>query len=288
MVSGITPVLVNGEVSDGRIPVTDSSVLRGDGCFEVIKAYGGGLFRLEEHLERLERSARALDIELPPLADLASWAGQTAAAVGEGAVRMVVTRGSSVPGVTGESLVIVFGHDWARADAPARLLPVVAPWHAAGVEWDLSGAKITSYAPNMASTRRAHRQGYDDALLLSTDGLILEGPTFSVGWVVDGVVETPPLELGILDSITRRVVFELIAELGMELIETHSPLERLDRADEVLAFSTIREIQPVVAVGDREFASGPVTSRLHTAFLELVGHRADSGTLSSTDTLRSP
>jgi len=269
--TGMTPVLINGEPSDGRIPITDSSVLRGDGCFEVIKAYRGSPFRLDDHLERLERSARALDIELPPLAELAKWAIETAEAVRDGAVRMVVTRGSSVPGVTGESLVIVFGHSWARADAPARLFPVVAPWHAAGVEWDLAGAKITSYAPNMASTRQAHREGFDDALLLTTEGLILEGPTFSVGWVVDDVMETPPLDLGILDSITRRVVFESAGELGIAIVETRSHLPRLDAASEVLAFSTVREIQPVVAVGEREFAPGPVTSRLHSAFLEMVG-----------------
>lgn len=270
--SGITPVLINGELSDGRISVTDSSVLRGDGCFEVIKVYGAELFRLDEHLERLERSAAALDIELPPLADLATWAERTAVEVGDGAVRMVVTRGSSVPGVPSESLVIVFGHDWTRSEGPARLFPVVAPWHAAGVDWDLAGAKITSYAPNMASTRRAHSRGFDDALLLTNDGLVLEGPTFSVGWVVDGAIETPSLELGILDSITRRVVFELVPGLGLDILETRSTLERLEEADEVLAFSTIREIQPVAAVGDRQFVPGPVTARLHSAFLELVGH----------------
>ncbi len=269
--TGTTPVLINGEPSDGRIPITDSSVLRGDGCFEVIKAYRGTPFRLDDHLERLELSARALEIELPSLAELARWARETAEAVGDGAVRMVVTRGSSVPGVPGESLVIVFGHPWAGTDTPARLLPVVAPWHAAGVEWDLAGAKITSYAPNMASTRRAHRQGFDDALLVTTDGVILEGPTFTVGWVVDGVMETPPLDLGILDSITRRVVLESAVELGIDIVETRSPLARLDAAVEVLAFSTIREVQSVAAVGDRVFAPGPVTARLRSAFLERVG-----------------
>jgi branched-subunit amino acid aminotransferase/4-amino-4-deoxychorismate lyase len=123
----------------------------------------------------------------------------------------------------------------------------------------------------MAATRRATHQGFDDALLLTTDEMMLEGPTFSVGWVVDGVLETPTLDLGILDSITRRVVLELVAGLGIGAVETRSPLDRLGAADEVLAFSTIREIQPVVAVGDREFAPGPVTARIHAAFLTMVG-----------------
>jgi len=268
----ITKVLINGEPSDGQVPVTDSSVLRGDGCFEVIRSYQGVPFRLEDHLDRLERSAGALDIELPPFDDLARWVTDTATSVGDGAVRVVVTRGSSVPGVEGESLVIVFAHPWKQADGPARLLPVTAPWHAAGVDWDLAGAKVISYAPNMAASRSAHRRGFDDALLITTDEIILEGPTFSVGWVVDEVIETPGLDLGILDSITRRVVFELATDLGIPWIETRSSLSRLEDAEEVFAFSTIREVQPVTAVGGLERPPGPVASRLHQAFRDLVRH----------------
>jgi branched-subunit amino acid aminotransferase/4-amino-4-deoxychorismate lyase len=181
-------------------------------------------------------------------------------------VRIVVTRGSSVPGVAGDPLVIVFGHGWDRQDRPARLFPLTAPWHAAGHGWELAGAKITSYAPNMASTRRAVEEGYDDALLLTVDGVVLEGPTFAVAWVVDGVVETPGLVLGILDSITRRVVLELCEETGIPVVEVEAPLDRLRQASEVMAWSTVREVQPVGAVGDLEFETGPITRSLYEAF----------------------
>ena len=151
----IGPVLINGEVSDGRIPVTDSSVVRGDGCFEVMKSYNGRAFGLEEHLDRLQRSAAALGIGMPPRDDLRQWVVRTAAEREDGLVRVMVTRGSSVPGVDEPSNVIVFGHA-APAIAPSvRLYPVEAPWHAAGVEWDLAGAKILSYAPSLAASRRA-------------------------------------------------------------------------------------------------------------------------------------
>jgi branched-subunit amino acid aminotransferase/4-amino-4-deoxychorismate lyase len=262
----LTTILINGEASSGMVPVTDSSVLRGDGVFEVIKAYDGSLFRLADHLDRLERSAARLRVGLPPRENLEDWALRTAAEVGDGAVRIVVTRGSSVPGVAGEPLVIVFGHGWDRQDRPARLFPLIAPWHAAGHEWELAGAKITSYAPNMASTRRAVEEGFDDALLLTVDGLILEGPTFSVAWVVDGVVETPALDLGILDSITRGVVLELCEETGVLVSEVAAPLDRMRQASEVMAWSTVREVQPVGVVGDLEFEPGPVTHALYDAF----------------------
>jgi branched-subunit amino acid aminotransferase/4-amino-4-deoxychorismate lyase len=275
--------LIDGEPSDGRIEVTDSSVLRGDGCFEVIRSYQGLAFRLQDHIERLRKSADLLEIGLPEAEELTRWVEKTAAELGDGAVRVVVTRGANLPGSSGRPRVIVFGHAWAGPTGPARLLPVTAPWHAAGVDWDLAGAKLISYAPNMAATRRAQREGYDDALLVGVDGTVLEGPTFSVGWVSEGAIETPGLDLGILDSITRRVVFELAESRGVAVSETRAPLSRLDVAAEVFAFSTIREVQPVVAVGDRAYPVGPVTTELGAAFGSLVGEpRSAPGTLETT------
>ena len=114
----ITDVLINGAPSDGRIPVTDSTVLRGDGCFEVLRAYDGRAFGMKEHLDRLARSAAALQIELPNRDDLVTWVEKTAAALGNGAVRVVVSRGSAIPGHDQPSNVIVFGHTWTTTSRP--------------------------------------------------------------------------------------------------------------------------------------------------------------------------
>ncbi len=261
-------ILINGVASTEGIPVTDSSVLRGDGCFEVLKAYKGVPFALGAHLDRLERSAAALAITLPPRDAIAAWVESVAAECPDCAVRVVVTRGSALPNEPGSPMVIVFAHPWAGSRGPARLLPVVAPWHAAGVSWDLAGAKVLSYAPNLSATRRANGEGFDDALLLTVEGLMLEGPTFCVAWVVDGVLETPSLDLGILDSITRRVVLEDAARLGIRVVEGRWPLERLEQASEVMAMSTIREIQPISMVGDLAFGEGPITSDLARVFAQ--------------------
>lgn len=266
----ITEVLINGEPSDGRIPVTDSSVLRGDGCFEVMRAYEGKSFALEGHLDRLERSAAALMIDLPDRVELVSWIEKTAAALGDGAVRVVVTRGSSVPGRADPPNTIVFGHSLPPIAGPVRLLPVVAPWHSADVAWDLAGAKTISYAPNMAAVRRAQEFGFEDALLVTPDGIVLEGPTFSVAWVVDGVLETPSLDLGILDSITRRVALEAASDAGLTILEGVWVLDRLHDASEVMAWSTIREVQSVTAVGERVWPLGPVTGILANTFQKLT------------------
>jgi branched-subunit amino acid aminotransferase/4-amino-4-deoxychorismate lyase len=258
----ISRVLINGVPTEGMVPVTDSSVLRGDGCFEVIKVYSGRPFAVDAHLDRLERSAKALEIELPSRDLISEWVEDVAATHPDGLVRVVVTRGTAIPGAAPEPLTVVFAHDWEKSEGPARLLPVKAPWHAAGEDWELAGAKVLSYAPNLSASRRALAEGYDDALLTTTEGVILEGPTFSIAWVVGGVLETPGLELGILDSITRRVMLEIAADLGVDVAQGTWPLDRLLEAEEVLALSTAREIQPVSIVGTMRFPEGAVTADL--------------------------
>ncbi len=273
----ISQVLINGEISDGRIPVTDSSVLRGDGCFEVLKVYDGRPFGLVAHLDRLEASASSLEIKLPDRGDISSWITRTAESLDDCLVRVVVSRGSSVPGGDETTQVIVFAHEYAFQSGPVRLFPVEAPWHAGGVEWDLAGAKILSYAPNLAATRRARKEGFEDALLVTTDGRVLEGPTFSIAWVIDDVMETPTLDLGILDSITRRVVLNAARGLGIEVLEGSWVLDRLYEAVEVMALSTVREVQSVSQIGEMSFSLGPLTARLASGFEALTSQRPKPG-----------
>lgn len=265
-------VRINGVVSDGMVSVTDSSVLRGDGCFEVLKCYDGKPFALEDHLARLQKSATLLDIALPAADLIGQWVTLAAAEGGDCAVRVIVTRGSALPGVSPDTNVIVFAHEWA-GERRTRLKSVSAPWHSAGVEWELAGAKILSYAPNMSATRTAKAAGYDDALLVTPDGWILEGPTFSVAWVVDGVLETPSLDLGILDSITRRVVLEIATENDIPVREDRWQVSRLGSALELVTLSTIGEVQPIHAVDDKPFQVGPVGDQLAEAYSDRIGSK---------------
>jgi branched-chain amino acid aminotransferase len=137
----ISEILINGHSSDGKVPITDSSVLRGDGCFEVLKAYDGTPFAVEEHIDRLARSAAALRIPLPDRRLIAGWIHEVSAGLGDSAIRVLVTRGPAVPGASGDPMVIVFAHDPPHYEGPARLYPLPAPWHPAGESWDLMGAK---------------------------------------------------------------------------------------------------------------------------------------------------
>jgi branched-subunit amino acid aminotransferase/4-amino-4-deoxychorismate lyase len=264
----IAYTLVDG-VESPTIPATDSSVLRGDGCFESIRSYDGVLFALDWHLDRMDRSADMLGLEVPDRPLLEEWC-RKAGAIGDGVVRVMLTRGDAVPGGSTKERCIVMHIGVGQRPDTMTLWLVMAPWHPAGRDYELAGAKTLSYAPNAAATRAAQQLGYDDALLVSDAGVLLEGPTFSVGWVVDGVVETPPLELHILDSITRRVVVEAARRVGVEVVERITESDRLDAADEVMVWSTVREVTPVVAVGERNFGSGGVAARLQAEFRALV------------------
>lgn len=257
-------VLRNGVPSEAAMPMSDPIVMRGDGCFEALRSYGGRLFGLDEHLERLAASAAALDIALPSLEKVGRWANSAAAAQGDGVVRILASGGPE------GTEVYVFAAPLPDLPETLRLGPVAAPWHPGGEPWELAGIKTLSYAPNMAAGRMAQARGFDDALLLSRSGEVLECPTSSVLWVADGVIETPSLDLGILGSITRRTALALAARLQAPVREGRFPLARLELASEAALLSSIKEIVPVTAVGEWTYPPGPVTARLAAAYRKEV------------------
>jgi branched-chain amino acid aminotransferase len=236
--------------SNATIPATDEGLLRGDGVFEVIRIYDGRPYALDEHLRRLERSA--LNLRLPlDLEAVRADANRLLAHAGAGPdheqLRIVVTRG-------GRRLLLTeprpAGPDQIRLGsvvyAPSRLL---------------DGVKSLSYAANMLASRLAREQGFDEALLVTPHGRVLEAPTSSLFWVKDGALLTPPLDEHILASITRRVVIE---ETGAA--ERSCTLEQLSEADEAFLASTTREVQAVAAIDDRAFRTpGPLTTDVAAA-----------------------
>lgn len=264
-------VLIDGREADpntASVSVFDWGVVRGDGCFEALRSYDGVAFAVAAHLDRLWNSASVLGMEsqLPDREDLVDWIAAAAADGGNCIVRVIATRGGSDTSVEAPPRLIVFWEQLPELPDSMTLGEISAPWHPGGFPWELAGVKGLSYGPNMASVRMAKAAGFDDAVLISREGILLEGPTNSIGWVVDGVVETPSLELGILSSITRSVMFEAAAELGIEIREVREPISRLDDAQEFFILSTVKEVMPISRVGNRSFEMGPVTKQLRRAF----------------------
>jgi branched-subunit amino acid aminotransferase/4-amino-4-deoxychorismate lyase len=267
-------VLIDGvEVPEAEagISVFDWGLQRGFGCFEVIRAYHGMPFRLAAHLDRLAGSAAVLSLEVPPRAALAEWVQAVSRAGGDCLVRVLLTGGGRDLLVAAAARTIVLWEPVAAAPDALRLLPMEAPWHPGTDRSPFYAVKWLSYAANMASGDLARRGGYDDALLLTSEGLVLEGPTFSVAWVVEGRLETPALGLGILPSITRAVLLEEAApRLGLPATEGVFPFSRLLEADEVLALSTVKEVMPVAALGENVIPRGEWCGRLADAFQGIV------------------
>ena len=241
---------LDGEImmaSAARIPATDEGFLRGDGVFEVIRLYDGVPFAFEEHLQRMERSAGNLRLPLD-LEGVRSDAHRLLAHAGSGPdhalLRIVVTRG-------GHRLLLTeplpaFPHHTRLGSVTYS--PTLV----------LDGVKSLSYGANMLSSRLARERGFDEALLVTPEGRVLEAPTSSVFWVKEGEVFTPPLGEHILASITRRLIIE---ESGAS--EQSCSLAEIQEADEAFIASTAREVQPVSAIDDRSLAApGPVTEGL--------------------------
>ncbi len=262
--------LIDGDPGQEALSIFDGAVLRGDGCFEAIRSYQGRPFAFAEHYARLSRSAAAMQIPVPSASVLSAWVEACAEDGGDCIVRVVLTRGGSVPGHDRPSRCVVLWHSLPNQPSLLYLHAIPAPWHPGGEEWELAGVKTISYAANQAATRRAHEVGADDALLVSRAGHILEGPTFSVAWMVAGELETPSLDLGILESITRAFVLDDCARLGIAVREGRFPLGRLMEADEVIALSTVKEVTPVGQVGSHVFIPGEVGERLVAAYQRRV------------------
>ena len=258
-------ILIDGK-PDACVPASDSSVLRGDGVFEALRTFDGAPFALVDHLDRLAASALPMGLALPSPETLAGWVHEAADPDGPGIVRIIVTRGDDVV----SSRTIVMSQPVPDVPSPFTVVPVNAPWHPAGRRWNLAGVKTLSYAPNLDASRQAHSAGFSDALLLDDDGIILEGPTFSIAWLREGALETPSLELGILASITRRQVLDLAQEMGVGVRTGRFEISSLNDATDLVAVSTVKQVTSIERCGTLRPPSTGFDLQLRASFLTMV------------------
>lgn len=250
----------------------DEGFLRGRAAFETTRVYGGKPFQLDEHLERFANSAARLN--LPPLdrAVFHDLTQQALAAAGEPEcfVRLYLTPGRE-GGDEPVSLVLVqslpAGLDETREQG-IRMISLEL-----GGSSLLDGVKSTSYALNMVAVDEAKRRGADDAVFVSPQGAVLEGPTMNVWWRRGNALATPALELGILQGVTRSVVMELAVDLGYEVEVGVYPLADLAAAEEAFTSSAVRELMPIVALDGQPIgdgAPGPAARDLQDALRRLA------------------
>lgn len=269
---------------DAKISVYDHGLLYGDGVFEGLRSYHGRVFRLDEHLDRLWKSARAIWLEIPMTrAAMADAVNETLKANGlrDAYIRLVVTRGAGAlgldPNKTSDPQVIIItdkislypdelyrkGLDIVTASTirnhPAALNPRI---------------KSLNYLNNILAKIEGLQAGCIEALMLNHKGEIAECTGDNIFLVRSGVVLTPPIDAGILEGVTRSAVIELAEQSGREVREI--PLTRHDVyiADEVFLTGTAAEVIPVVKIDGRRIGSGEpgaVTRDLIERFHRMVG-----------------
>ncbi len=238
------------------VSMKDDGLYRGDGAFEVIRLYRGRPFALADHLDRLGRSAAAIELEF----DRAALEREIAALLAEagavdGQLRLIVTRGGRRIAATEP----IPDHGETLSLAVVTYTPTVI----------LNGVKSLSYAANMQATRIARARGAEEAVLVRPEGTVLEPPTSAIFWVSpEGELRTPALDDGVLESITRD---RLIKALHVEEGSWH--VDDLRAAHEAFLASTTREIQAVAAIDGTALpaAPGPRTSEAKEAFAETLG-----------------
>ncbi|MFH1022367.1 MAG: branched-chain-amino-acid transaminase [Planctomycetota bacterium] len=272
------------------VSVFDHGLLYGDGVFEGIRAYGGRIFRLGEHVRRLYDSARCILLKIPlaPAAmEKAIRDTLVANRLKDGYIRVVVTRGVGTLGLDPDrcprpSVIIIVGH---IAIYPAEVYEkgldiVTVPTlrnHAAALS---PRVKSLNYLNNIMAKIEGKNAGTVEALMLNPSGFVGECTGDNIFIAKDGVVRTPPPWEGILKGITRGAVMELVRKRRIPLVE--EPLTRYDLfvADECFLTGTAAEVVPVVRIDGRvigEGRPGPVTKRLLADFRRLVRGPAAGG-----------
>ncbi len=261
--------LINGKEvkkEDFSIPVQDLVVWRGDGIFEAIRIHGGFLFALEKHMDRFKNSAKKMYFENIDFNKIQQDLIKLASNFDTGYVRVIIGRGVSVD----EFNVYIFHQETVSFPESYSLQSQKAHWMAGGDfginEIHNIAAKTTSYAMNMNETRLAEKKGFTDALLVNREGVVLEGPSFSIGWVKEGKVFVPDLDLGILDSVTRRCLIE-IGESGAFDIEVgRISIDELYKVDTVFVLSTAKHAIFVKRIDEAEYSEDPLVGVIKDSF----------------------
>src|SRR6266513_1494406 len=268
---------------DAKVSVFDHGLLYGDGIFEGIRFYNGRVFRLEEHLARLWDSARSICLEIPmTVRDMTEAVLETIRQnhLRDGYIRLLVTRGIGNLGLNptqckSPSVIIIaatialYHEDFykkgltivtcaTRRSNPAALNPAV---------------KSLNYLNNVMARVEANLAGADEALMLNDAGNVAECTADNVFIVKHGQIFTPPVASGALRGITRSVVFEIAAELGVKVRETDITRHDVFVADECFLTGTAAEIVPVVKADGRSIGNGkpgPITARIIALYLKVT------------------
>ncbi len=273
---------VNGEIApiqNAVVPVEDRGYQFGDAVYEFLASYKGRLFALEDHLDRLESSLQALDFE--PInrnhirdAIIATFdqAGYQRAGLYLQISRGVAPRNHLFPQAAPPQLIITVRP---VPEIPDQLRQTGAK--AITVEdmrWKRCDIKTVQLLPNALAKQQAVVAGADDAIFVSTRGVVREGTSSNLFKVHGGVVETHPLSTRILPGITRQYLLSICMDQGITVEEKTFDKASLLAADEVFLSGTVTEVLPVTTIDGEKIGDGhpgPVAKKLQTLLRKVAG-----------------
>ena len=277
---------LNGKIvpeRDAVVPVSDRGFLYGDGLFETMHAYGRELFRLPQHLERLNRGAKVLAFaEAPKSTQLAKWLGAAvdAANFSEANVRLTVTRGAgprgpSIAGPFTPTVVItVTRYERPSSEKLKQGVHAIIATFRRQESAATAMLKTLNYIEQILARREADAVHADEALMLNNAGLLCEGSASNISLVREGTLTIPdPARVGALPGIAQLTALEAAKNLGIPVVQTVlSPWDAY-RSDEAFLSGSMREITPLVRVGEQQVGDGkpgPITKRLIGEFRRIV------------------
>src|SRR3954470_8825665 len=279
---------MNGELvdwDDARIHVGVHGLHYGSGVFEGIRCYetpaGPAVFRLTDHMQRLHNSGRLINMELPySVEELRAATNELLGANGlaECYIRPIAFYGFGQLGVSARSNpveTVIMAWPWGTylgEEALANgITTKISSWQRIPANVVPHAAKATGvYLNSMLAVNEAQRGGYDEAIMLTPEGTVADGPGETIFVVSGGKLYTPDLSTGILHGITRDSVIQIATDLGYEVREKTLIRSDLYLADEIFMCGTAAEVTPVRSVDDHEIGVGPITLEIQKAYLDTV------------------
>jgi branched-chain amino acid aminotransferase len=273
---------------EARVHVLTHALHYGIGVFEGIRAYQtadgrSAIFRLREHIRRLYDSAHVLMLELPFPAERLEQACLEvlkANRLPAGYLRPLAFTGAGALGVGAQNPVQVMVAAWpwgaylSEEGLRRGIRAKVASFARMHVNVNMVKAKITGqYVNSFLATREAALSGYDEAILLDTEGYVSEGAGENIFLVKDGALVTPPLSSAVLGGITRDAVLRIARDLSLPVREEKFTRDAMYLADELFLTGTAAEVTPVREVDNRRIGkgeAGPTTKRIQDIFFRAV------------------
>ena len=254
---------------DFTLPVENIGVWRGDGIFEAIRIHEGYPFGIDLHIERFKKSASKVFFDNINFEKIKKDILLVAENFQNGYVRTLILRNE-------KDSFNVFCFYQPPIDVPEyfTLQTQKAYWQGGGdfLEDDVFniGTKSTSYAMNISHTRFAESNGYTDALLVNRENIILEGPTWTFGWIINDHIHVPDLDLGILDSITRRYLIRFGKEKKLKVSIGRLAEEELENIQSAFVLSTAKHAIPVSKINKINYSHHALINEIQQTFKDEV------------------